>query len=120
MSWWSVALQALGSAFTDDGSETQSRRTSRDNRWQAEMEAAQQRNTLMYARQLDLEDRRYKEEVMNRYSGRGGFGQSTTAPVFTDTTPSQIALPQPVQQQQTSGRNRNRNRNQNQGLMYFT
>jgi len=118
MSWWSVAFQALGSAFGDDGS-GENRNNRQANQRLEEMRLAQQRNMLMYARQNELEDRRYNQESIARFRGPGGNNAGPRE--FSSTTPTPMAVPQPVQQQQQgSGRNRNRNRNQNQGLMYFT
>lgn len=119
MSWWSVAFQALGSAFSGDDDDD-----GKDNRAATqrleEMRLAQQRNLMTAARQYDLEDRRYREEAVNRYSGRGGFGPREAAPVFTNTAPSPVALPQAVQPPQQQGRGRNRKPPPQQGLMYFT
>lgn len=76
-----------------------------------EMELAQQRNLAQYQRQNDLEDRRYRQEAIGNYRT---FNKTPglLSPEYSDTTPSQVALPQGVPPDE-------RPTNHNQGLMFF-
>lgn len=113
MSWWTVAFQALGSALSSSSSSRSNSRQQADNdRRNAEMSAAQQRNLAMWMRGNELEDRRYRQEAMGNYAQFSTLQGVERVP-YSSTTPTPIALPTPVDP-------RNRPRNGQQGPMFYT
>lgn len=112
MSWWTVAFQALGSALSSSSSRSNSRQQADNDRRNAEMSAAQQRNLAMWMRGNELEDRRYRQEAMGNYAQFSTLQGVERVP-YSSTAPTPIALPTPVDP-------RNRPRNGQQGPMFYT
>lgn len=110
MSIFGAIVSGLGGMFKSKRESKAQKQALDAQRRSEEMQLAQRRRELEYQRQLDLEDRRYRQEAIAGYRGMGTPGLSS--PEFSSTTPSAVGTPQGVDP-------RDRPTNHQQGLMFY-
>lgn len=110
MSVYGAIIAGLGSMFSSRRARKDAQKGNAEARRIEEMRLAQERRNLEYQRQMDLEDRRYRQEAIGGYRGMGTPG--LTSPEYSSTTPSPVGVPQGIDP-------RDRPADNQQGLMYF-